>query len=207
MISGGSETVLVIWQLDTGRKQLLPHLSATIESIVVSHDGSSYAIRLADNSTMIISTSELQPTFNVSGILLPSRSHVSSATHRHVKPPEKVEQKLIYRRPAVTSSEGGPSNVLLAVPAALPSSVGIPPSLSASYLQTFDPKLGYQISRQALTRTKITDLNTGPDGHVIDEPNVVLLQVSHDGNWLATVEEWIPPFETFSHRISASKLR
>ena len=194
LISGGSETVLVIWQLDTGRQQLLPHLSATIESIVVSHNGSSYAIRLADNSAMVISTSELQPTFNVAGILLPSRSQVSSAARRHVKPLEKIEPKPINRRPAVTCSKAGPPTLLLAVPAALSSSVGIPPSMSASYLQTFDPKLGYQVSRQALTRTKITDANIGPDGHVIDEPNIVLLQVSHDGKWLATVEEWIPPF-------------
>jgi len=33
----------------------------------------------------------------------------------------------------------------------------------------------------------------GPDGKRIIEPNVHLLRVSHDGEWLATVDEWLPP--------------
>jgi NET1-associated nuclear protein 1 (U3 small nucleolar RNA-associated protein 17) len=33
----------------------------------------------------------------------------------------------------------------------------------------------------------------GPDGKRIFEPDVHLLQISHDGQWLATVDEWLPP--------------
>jgi NET1-associated nuclear protein 1 (U3 small nucleolar RNA-associated protein 17) len=36
VISGGTETVLVLWQLDTGKHQFLPHMSATIQNVVVS---------------------------------------------------------------------------------------------------------------------------------------------------------------------------
>src|ERR1700733_11875966 len=68
IISGGSETVLVLWQLDTGKQQFLPHMSATIQNIVVSPTGTSYGIQLADNSAMILSTAKLEPTTNISGI-------------------------------------------------------------------------------------------------------------------------------------------
>jgi NET1-associated nuclear protein 1 (U3 small nucleolar RNA-associated protein 17) len=68
MISGGSENVLVIWQMDTGKKDFLPHLSGSVENIVVSPNGSSYVLHLDDNSAMIISTAEMKPTAYISGI-------------------------------------------------------------------------------------------------------------------------------------------
>ncbi len=54
--------------LDTGKHQFLPHMSATIQNVVVSPSGSSYAVQLADNSAMVLSTAELEPTANISGI-------------------------------------------------------------------------------------------------------------------------------------------
>lgn len=66
-------------------------------------------------------------------------------------------------------------------------------SLNASYLQTCDISSGHQLSRQALTRTKITTLNMGPESNTIQEPNITHMQISHDGQWLATIDEWTPP--------------
>lgn len=60
------------------------------------------------------------------------------------------------------------------------------------YMQTFDLDTQRSIAGQALTRNNATDLNTGPEGRPILEPSVKLLQISNDGKWLATVDEWIP---------------
>src|SRR5690242_11767197 len=68
LISGGFETVLVIWQLSTGKQQTLPHLTAAVESIVVSPQGASYAVTLANNSVLVLSTSELEAKTNIVGM-------------------------------------------------------------------------------------------------------------------------------------------
>ena len=192
LISGGSETVLVLWQLDTANKQVLPHLGAAIEAISLSEDGTSYAIRLADNSVMVTATPELEAKTNVPGILMAPQDPNFSTTgsiHAH-GPPSSMGPA--HRRPAVTASKRSPFSILLATPAAV-SSAGPAPTSSASYLQTIDPSSVTQLSKQALTRTKITDRTTGPVGNVIDEPHVALIETSHNGEWLASVEEWAPP--------------
>lgn len=103
--------------------------------------------------------------------------------------------------------------ILCAVPASQPRqrSGGIQPS---PYLQTFDVANQRPISRQALTRNNATDPNQGPDGKRILEPDVHLLQISHDGQYLATVDEWLPPQvdlnyidEGVSHALEEERLR
>lgn len=182
----------MIWQLETGSHDTLPHLGAPLEGIVVSPSGSSYAVRLADNSAMILSTAELKPTFSVAGIQLPAKAdpnaqlplllNVDAPQHNAIP-----SQKL--RFPVVS----GPSGLLCAVPSATPSRIPSTLPQNASYLQTFDVASVHQLSRQALTRTKATDLNVGPESNTIEEPNVTLMQISHNGQWLATVDEWTPP--------------
>ena len=193
VISGGNETVLIIWQLDTGKKQILPHLSASIEGVVVSPLGSSYAIRLADNSLMVLSTLELQPSVNIAGIQLPP--------DRSIKDPVEVSplkrdytSPIIRKRLAITATPDA-SQIMLAVPATVASRTEANqcPSSSCPYLQTIDTRSGSQISKQALVRTKVADRNIGPEGNVIEEPNVVLIRTSVSGSWLATVDEWAPP--------------
>ena len=193
IISGGMETVLVLWQVDTGEREELPHLSAAVESVVVSPFGSSYAIRLADNSAMVISTAELEPTVSVPGLQLPGSrpSMLKVPDVPRVRDGEHLPP--LHRRPPVTASTRSTSHLLLAVPTATTSRNSIATPSNRPYLQTYDPISGVQISRQALTRTKVTDLNMGPEANVIEEPNVVLLSTSRDGHWLATVEEWYPP--------------
>jgi NET1-associated nuclear protein 1 (U3 small nucleolar RNA-associated protein 17) len=45
----------------------------------------------------------------------------------------------------------------------------------------------------------VTSINIGPDGNKVREPNVTLIQVSFDGHWLATIEEWTPPAADVVH--------
>ena len=61
------------------------------------------------------------------------------------------------------------------------------------YLQTYNTANQHTVSKQALTRNNATDPNLSPEGRRIIEPTVTLAQVSHDGEWLATVDEWTPP--------------
>ena len=192
VISGGLENTLVLWQLDTGQKQFLPHLGASVESIVVSPTGTSYSIRLADNSAMILSTSELKPTFSTTGIQIPLKLSSSKPVKVGLPSPPNVsvlERTTTVRTPACTSS----GNLLLAVPPSVSSRQTVHTAQNPSYLQTFDIGGCSQISRQALTRTKITTLNMGPESNVIEEPSVTHIQLSHDGQWLATVDLWMPP--------------
>ena len=185
---------MALWQLDTGQKQLLPHLSAPIESVVVSPSGVSYAIRLADNSAMVVSTAELQPIVSVPGIQVATSRPPSVQLPDLPRIAEPTNSLSMFRRPAAAVSKSSVDQLLLAVPAELSSrSSIISGSRNAAFLQTLDIRSGSQASKQALTRTKVTDKNIGPEANPIKEPNVVLLQTSHDGQWLATIEEWTPP--------------
>ena len=194
IISGGQETVLVMWQLDTGRKETLPHLGAPIEGLVVSPGGSSYGIRLADNSAMILSTSELRPFFSIAGIQAP----VAFRGQPNLPPVPTVDHS--YRMSGRVESShpvcvcsSRPGQILLAVPPFTSSRVPELRSQNASYLQTFDVGSTHQISRQALARTNVTNLNMGPESNAIEEPNVTHIMTSEDGQWLASVDEWMPP--------------
>jgi len=183
---------LVLWQLDTGRQQYLPHLSATIQNIVVSPRGTSYALHLGDNSTMILSTSELVPTAYIAGI----QSHVIGRPN-----PDSLVWRLedkesgrpfIPHTPAVINP-AHPEKLILAVGEAQEIMPSSDKALSAPFLQTFDIASNHNTSRQAITRTNITNKNIAPSAHSISEPVITHIHISHDGMWLATTDEWLPP--------------
>ncbi|KAK2779324.1 hypothetical protein FQN52_002493 [Onygenales sp. PD_12] len=173
IISGGLESVIVQYQLDSGRKQFLPHLSSHICSLTVSPTGKSYAVRLADNSAMVISTAELRPIAYVSGLQLPT------AAKKDKLPTSNVPAVL---HPIV------PDHLLLAVASAPARSPETPPS--ASFLQTFDLSSGQHVSRQALARTNASVIKTGPQGTDLTTPDVKHINISSSGDWLATIDEW-----------------
>jgi NET1-associated nuclear protein 1 (U3 small nucleolar RNA-associated protein 17) len=174
--------------LATGKAQHLPHLTAAIENIVVSPSGSSYAVSLANNSVIVISTAELDAKTNIVGIQT-----------RRVDP-EQLPKEMKSGKPAISVMEQVPlavdpnntQQLLFSVPSSQPRRYN--ESLRPQpYLQTFDIANQRPVARQALTRNNATDPNMGPEGQRIVEPNVKFLQVSHDGQWLATVDEWLPP--------------
>ncbi|KAF3899240.1 WD repeat containing protein, variant [Trichophyton interdigitale] len=171
LISGGLETVMVLWQLDTGRKQFLPHLTSTICNIVVSPKGSSYAIKLQDNSAMVLTTSELKPTASISGLQV-----LEDSRERH--------RKLSCRLPALVHPIHS-NHLLITGSTAMGRDAA-----NSSYIQTFDMRSNQQVYRQALTRTNASVLNVGPQGTQLTTPDITLIQVSHDGSWLASIDEW-----------------
>ena len=194
IISGGQETVLVMWQLDTGQKETLPHLGAPIEGLVVSPGGSCYGIRLADNSVMILSTSELRPLFSIAGIQAPAavRGQPALPFVATIDQSYRISSRVELSCPACICPSR-PGQILLGVPPFTSSRVPELRPRNNSYLQTFDVGSTHQISRQALARTNVSNLNMGPESNTIEEPNVTQIITSCDGQWLATVDEWMPP--------------
>ncbi|KAF2147853.1 WD40 repeat-like protein [Myriangium duriaei CBS 260.36] len=187
LISGGAETTLVIWQLATGKKQFLPHLTAEIEQITVSPSGTSYAIQLADNSVMVISTSELKPTAHFPDLQAqaPANNILTQIEHDDAVP---QSFRLVGGFHPLKKDQ-----LNIVVPPSAPRSATHTTVTSRPFLQAFDISNGQHLYRQALTRNKVTDLNSGPDGKRIQEPDVYLMQLSFDGSNMATVESWEPP--------------
>ncbi|KAK5051621.1 hypothetical protein LTR84_003273 [Exophiala bonariae] len=170
IISGGNETVLVIWQLNTNEKQFLPHLSTSILNLTISAKGSEYGLRLGDNSVMVLSTADLLPSTNITG---PAISEDALSDRPMLLHPT-IAGRLIAAVPAnvITKNQQRENN--------------------ATLLQQFDIDSGLQVSRQALTRNVTTVKNVAPTGKAVVEPNVDYIAISYDGKWLATIDRWTP---------------
>jgi NET1-associated nuclear protein 1 (U3 small nucleolar RNA-associated protein 17) len=171
IISGGLETVLVLWQVETAHKQFLPHLGAEIKNIVVSPRGALYALSLSDNSVMVLSTSEFKAKANIAGI----------QSHAQLHPTRQARSVPCLLHPTKANS------LLIATP-----SNQLDQAASSPYLQTFDTYSDRHVSRQALARTNATIVNQDPNKTLIAEPNISFLAVTSDGQWLASVDEWMP---------------
>ncbi|KAK4620228.1 U3 small nucleolar RNA-associated protein 17 [Fulvia fulva] len=185
LISGGKETVLVLWQLETGKQQHLPHLGSEVERVVVSPDGTRYALHMGDNSIMVLSTTELNPVANFAGLQLP------------VVTESMVAQGIMLPRTNAILHPKDPYQLLMTVPSTQPKTVQ--DVATRPFLQAFDIRNSRHISRQALSRNNITDFTTGPEKTLISPPDVALMAVSTDGKWLATVDEWVPPGTDLEH--------
>lgn len=190
LISGGSESVLVLWQLDTGKLDFLPHLAASLENIVVSPSGAAYAVHMDDNSTMVLSTAEMKPTTYISGL--------QSLVFEAKKPKDELVQRVseslneINAPLAAAIDPRDPSQMLICVGSSQQASrVGNLPI--TPFLQRFDLGSFQSIAKQPLTRTNTAQLYTTPSGHPIIEPRACQVAFSYDGKWLATIDEWEPP--------------
>ncbi|KAK6522640.1 hypothetical protein TWF281_002076 [Arthrobotrys megalospora] len=202
LISGGRETVLVLWQLSTSARQTLPNLGASIKTIILSPTGSTYALILADNSILTISTTELKPTASISGIQ--SRVFLREEYHKIYEKGGKTSRRQRRKggqqeesydttswRIPVLKHPWNPMQILLAAPASQKGESSYP------YLQTFDLAQDRGVAKQAITRTLVSMKNVNPEGGKVKEPNVLFLGISGDGEWLASVDEWAAPARDF----------
>lgn len=180
----------MLWQLDTGKLDFLPHLAASIENIVVSPSGSSYAIHMDDNSAMVLSTAEMKPTTYISGLqslVFEAKRPKDDLIHRVSDSLNEINAPL-----AAAIDPKDPSQILICVGSSQQASrVGSVPI--TPFLQRFDLGSFQSIAKQPLTRTNTAQLYTTPAGHPIIEPRAGQVAFSHDGKWLATVDEWEPP--------------
>ncbi|KAK8103852.1 uncharacterized protein PG998_010885 [Apiospora kogelbergensis] len=205
IISGGSESVLIQWQLDTNKRDPLPHLAGSIENIVVSTKGSSYVVHLDDNSAMILSTAEMKPITYVSGIQTlvtpppPSKDNIVTRVGN-----QRLRSEFMRIPAAIDPAH--PSHLLLGVANGQQIvDTGAPTSIPM--LQTVEMSTVQGIAKQPLTRTHPTDVNITPKGQPLTEPRVTHLESSFDGKWLATVDEWLPPSRDVSVLDAASAER
>lgn len=187
ILSGGDESVMVLWQLDTARKQYLPHLPSPICNIVVSPTGNSYAVKLADNSIMILSARELRAHTTITGLQL-----CPTPTNQLVGQGQYTGGTYHYFRAAASLHPKQPDQLLIAVPASQQISGDAHICVNSPVLQTYNIRTNSHISRQALTRTNATTLTMSPEGSKITTPDIEYLSVAHDGKWLATVDSWRP---------------
>ncbi|KAF4161213.1 hypothetical protein CNMCM6936_003575 [Aspergillus lentulus] len=182
---GGDESVMVLWQLDTGRKQFLPHLSSPICNLVVSTTGKAYIVKLADNCIMVLSATELQPYVTITGLqLCPKVNKLADAA--------LPESRISFQPPAAVLHPQFHDRLLVAVPASRHAARDYHSTTSSCVLQTYDIRTNSQISRQALSRTNATTLRISPEGTEIVAPDVSHLDICQDGKWMATIDDWMP---------------
>ncbi|AES92286.2 putative transcription factor WD40-like family [Medicago truncatula] len=74
LYSGGKEGVLVLWQLDTGKKKFLPRIGSPLRYFVDSLDPSFASISCADNQIHILKISSVEIMRSISGIKPPLSS-------------------------------------------------------------------------------------------------------------------------------------
>src|SRR4051794_17603947 len=144
-------------------------------------------MRMADNTVMVLSTSDLVPKTNISGL---SMARGLGTKLRATISPKDADQ-LLLATPSDLSASSQPSS-----------------NQSATMLQTFNIRTSHQVSRQGLARNITTVVNVDPKGRRIVDPDVIHLEVSHDGLWLATVDEWMPPetdCEPLDHQVEESR--
>ncbi|KAL0443184.1 UNVERIFIED_CONTAM: U3 small nucleolar RNA-associated protein 17 [Sesamum latifolium] len=75
LYSGGREGVLVVWQLDTGKKKFLPRIGSPLLYFVNSPDPSLSSISRADNQIQLLRMPSMEILRSISGIK-PSSSHM-----------------------------------------------------------------------------------------------------------------------------------
>jgi len=186
LISGGTETVLVIWQLETGKKQFLPHLTSAIERLAINANGDRYALLMGDNSVMVLSTAELKAVASIGGLSAAANAQPLVAMIHPTR-----SQELLITVPSSRSS--------------LHSSHPGPEHSPRPFLQMFSLLHNRHLTRQALTRNNVTDFNLSPEQQPILPPDVKFLAASADGMWLATVDEWMPPASDVRHLASSAR--
>lgn len=87
LLSGGEESVLVIWQIHSGKKEFVPRVGAPIDSVAVSRTQSGeeeYLLHLADASLVFIGSSKLKISRSYSGIKLGECSEGSQGVTDHL---------------------------------------------------------------------------------------------------------------------------
>ena len=189
MISGGSENALVIWQMDTGKQNFLPHLSGSVENVTVSGRGALYGVHLDDNSAMVLSTAELQPTCYVAGVQ-------SAVTHLSTPKDQLVKRVWTSTKhpllPVATAICPKDTSKLHLCVGSVQQSIVAGTNPATPWLQSIDLVSLRSLDKQAIARTQLTDVTITNKGKPIIDPRVSHMVFSVDGAWLATVDEWEP---------------
>ncbi|OCH94693.1 WD40 repeat-like protein [Obba rivulosa] len=159
LLSGGEESVLVIWQLHTGEKEFVPRVGSPITHIAVSNTGTEeeYLLGLADASFAFVRAATLKVSKTIARV--------------------KLDPAISYDRPSASTS----------VPLAVhpPTSTFILPSSHPSSLQTFSPSSSRLLHELEVSPSnKISRRDDKP----LEPSRVESAAVSEDGRWMVTVD-------------------
>jgi NET1-associated nuclear protein 1 (U3 small nucleolar RNA-associated protein 17) len=179
LMSGGSEKVLVFWQLDTEKQQFLPRLNGEIVEIECQNEEFlNLALKLdnqGNHEILVLSSVDLQSRLLISGPRQGYNSdlnNIKKLCKAYQKNPSQDAMKLKYD--FTTQFKIHPTTKQLYF-------------INGSNLQVFDFFKNEQASLQKITDT----LQTGKvrSEHKLLDPMVKDFQFTRDGKWLATVEE------------------
>eukprot|EP00475_Leptophrys_vorax_P026333 TRINITY_DN37112_c0_g1_i1.p1 TRINITY_DN37112_c0_g1~~TRINITY_DN37112_c0_g1_i1.p1 ORF type:complete len:775 (-),score=163.82 TRINITY_DN37112_c0_g1_i1:144-2405(-) len=98
MMSGGEEGVLVSWQLETGHKQFYPRLGGSLDYIVVSQKGDTYALSIGDNTIKMFD----------------SVKNSTCASIRGLQSPDRRVEHWFRNKEVIIAGPGSPTTVLIA---------------------------------------------------------------------------------------------
>lgn len=173
LLSGGNERVLVFWQLDTGRSQFLPRLNGDISGIVVDNSSELYAIQMGDNEVVVFSSLDLLSRLQIAGIKaqLPTSSQQQKDQVGAPKHSAPIVSCPFYINPRTKHS-------YLSLPYA---------SLIQAYDTQRDEQVGVVTVSPAIQAGKVK-IETS-----IKDAEVTQVCFTHDGKWMATVDEYTPP--------------
>ncbi|PPQ99563.1 hypothetical protein CVT24_005351 [Panaeolus cyanescens] len=164
LLSGGEEAVLVIWQLQTGKKEFLPRVGAPITTVSVTKSSSTgeeeYLLGLADATYTFISSATLKITRSYSRI--------------------KID-------PAIADESPSTSKTVLSVPLAIQplTSTLLLPSSHPSSLQNYSPSTSTLVSEIEISPSnRVSRREEKP----VVPSRVERVAVSSSGLWMATID-------------------
>ncbi|RDB29009.1 WD repeat-containing protein 75 [Hypsizygus marmoreus] len=162
LLSGGEESVLVIWQLHTGKKEFVPRVGAPISTVSIFKGASGeeeYLLGLVDATYLFVSSGSLKITRSYSRIKLdPTAPHAFQSTSRPANPPLAVH--------TLTST--------LILPSSHPSSLQIYSPSSSKLVSELEVSPSNRVSRR--------------DEKPIEPSYVGQVVISPSGEWLASID-------------------
>ncbi|KAJ7103370.1 WD40 repeat-like protein [Mycena belliarum] len=162
LLSGGEESVLVVWQLHSGKREFLPRIGSPIKTISVSKAASGeeeYLLGLADATYTFVGAASLKISRTYSRIKLdPSAVQSTPSTSTHSLTPLSVH--------STTST--------LILPSSHPSSLQIYSPISSTLVSELEVSPSNRVSRR--------------DEKPIDPCRIERVTISPSGDWLATID-------------------
>lgn len=178
LLSGGEESVLVIWQLHTGKKEFVPRVGAPINAVsVFKGSGSSeeeYLLGLADATYLFVSAGNLKISRGYSRIKLGLLiiSHAESNIDASIDPAIPTDSSSTSRQKSTLAVHTLTSTLIL--PSSHPSSLQIYSPSSSKLIAELEVSPSNRVSRR--------------DEKPIEPSYVEQTVLSLSGEWLASVD-------------------
>ncbi|KAI8071202.1 quinon protein alcohol dehydrogenase-like superfamily [Gongronella butleri] len=168
LLSGGSEAVLVAWQLETGYRRYFPRLGGPIQHISITPDHKHFAVSLANNSIRFINGVTQVIDQVIQGVQQPS-----SSLQQQQQQPQQIDQQ----------GQGDGQQAAMWSVLTEPRHQHLVLNASAGGIQFYDGKMDrHVLDLEVIPNSNNTRGSGGDRGHVSH------VSFSSNGDWLATVD-------------------